>query len=204
MTTLNETVLRAINNRALKVLAEPKVLASGHESYIFVDMPRALENYKDRASIAKRMSMMQANKKFAVCGIASGGIPLSVGMADYLKAPHGYIKKDENEVDGMDVSGRDIHIVEDVTTTAGSLLKGAGKIVRQGGRVVGVSVLVDRSYGELKRQYDVLKQRYPESYVGECWSFCTLESLAIPEDILAHEEKSFYDFLKSEKYVPYV
>ncbi len=199
MTNEEQLILKSINEKALQVLDEPKMLASGRESYIFADMPRAVENYRARAALAGYMGDKYSTREdLAVCGIASGGIALARGMADHMRAPQGYIKKDEDEVDGMEVKGLNIIMVEDVTTTAGSLLKGARKVVAQGGRIAGISVVLDRSFGELDYQYAQLKALYPDSYSGKCHTFCTLEDLNISPVVLAHEELSFKTWLKNQ------
>ena len=73
-----------------------------------------------------------------IAGIAVGGVPHSSALAYLLGAPSVFVRKEAKEhgtrsqIEGGDVSGKTVLLVEDLVTTGGSSL--AGSRVPAGGR----------------------------------------------------------------------
>ncbi len=65
-----------------------------------------------------------------IAGIAAGGIPHSAALAYTLKKPSVFVRKEAKEhgtrgqIEGGDVSGKRVLLVEDMVTTGGSSLAG--------------------------------------------------------------------------------
>ncbi|HPB54503.1 MAG TPA: phosphoribosyltransferase family protein, partial [Candidatus Aminicenantes bacterium] len=83
-------------------------------------------------------------------------IVTSVALVSHLKGgslPAFIIRKEAKdhgrgkEIEGNFQKGMRVVLVDDVITTAGSLLKGFEAVERQGGRVVGVCAVLDRQEG---------------------------------------------------------
>ncbi len=53
----------------------------------------------------------------------------------------------QKRIEGPDVAGRRVLVVEDTSTTGGSALQAVGALREAGAEVVGVAVIVDRSTG---------------------------------------------------------
>ena len=97
-----------------------------------------------------------------MAGVAVGGIPIAVATALVTKKPYAIIRAAEKshgkkEVIIGQVNGRDVLLVEDVTTSGGSALYGIGALRAAGARADRVVTVVDRGQGagEMLRQHGV-------------------------------------------------
>lgn len=76
-----------------------------------------------------------------VAGVAAGGIPHSAAVAYEADLPSCFVRKEAKghgrgrAVEGADVRGRRVVLVEDVVTTGGSSLEAAGALREAGGEV---------------------------------------------------------------------
>ncbi|HEV8064986.1 MAG TPA: orotate phosphoribosyltransferase [Acidimicrobiales bacterium] len=78
-----------------------------------------------------------------LAGVEMGGIPIAAVMSQLTGLPAAYVRKEAKEygtckaVEGADVSGRRVVLVEDTVTTAGALVAACGQL-----RSLGASVQV--------------------------------------------------------------
>jgi len=125
-------------------------LASGVKSGYYVDVKTAVTHPGFLAAIAHEIA---ARYEFdVVAGIAVGGVPLAVATALAANKPFAIIRAEEkdhgkkNPIIG-DVKGKEILLVEDVTTSGGSALYGITMLRNAGGRADRVVTVVDREQG---------------------------------------------------------
>lgn len=134
-------------------------LASGATSEFFFDLkPTMLDPY-GAALIADRVvKMTQPYQIDAIGGLAIGAVPIvavAVAHSYRTEAPFRgfYVRKEVKDhgtqqlIDGLDVNGLSVMLVEDVTTSGGSLLKAATAVRAAGGTVTHAITLVDRLAG---------------------------------------------------------
>ncbi|MCK5862222.1 MAG: orotate phosphoribosyltransferase, partial [Candidatus Hydrogenedentes bacterium] len=89
-----------------------------------------------------------------VVGPATGGILLAYETARHLGCRAAFTEKDGSGDMAMKrgfalKQGERVLIVEDITTTGGSILKTINHLRTRGAEVIGVSVLIDRSGGKV-------------------------------------------------------
>jgi orotate phosphoribosyltransferase len=126
------------------------LLSSGIRSSVYVDIKSALTEPGVLSAIALEIA---ARCSFdAVAGVAVGGIPIAVAVSLAAGKPYAIVRREEK---GHGTGGRIIGgvaglstlLVEDVTTTGGSVLS-AVRILREAGAAVDtVIAIVDREEG---------------------------------------------------------
>lgn len=134
-------------------------LASGAISEDFFDLKPTMLDPHGANLIAEevwhRAQVLQAD---AIGGLAMGAIPIvAVTVSRSHDTDHPmrgfYVRKETKDhgtqklIDGLDVNGLDVVLVEDVTTTGGSLLKAAAAVRDAGGWVSYAITVVDRLEG---------------------------------------------------------
>ncbi|MDD1668004.1 MAG: orotate phosphoribosyltransferase [Methanomicrobiales archaeon] len=126
------------------------VLASGARSKVYVDIKAALTDPGVLSAIA--VAIVDRCSFEAVAGVAVGGVPIAVAVSLAAGKPYAVVRNVEKghgtggRIIG-EVKGRRTLLVEDVTTTGGSVL-GAIRLLREaGGRVDTVVTVVDREEG---------------------------------------------------------
>lgn len=118
------------------------------DKYAFETNPAILEPIA--AEIASRLD---ADTIDAVAGPELGAIPLVTAVSLKTGVPAVYIRKGEkhhgtqSRVEGTIEKGQRIAIVEDVTTTGGTILETAEIVTELGGHVERLLVVVDRNEG---------------------------------------------------------
>ncbi len=134
-------------------------LASGKKSNFYVDIKKASTNPSILKLIARKISeALKANSISAdyIGCVALGGVPIAVAASLETGLPLLIIRKEtkdygtKGQIVGEIKQGRSVILVEDVTTTGGSVLK-AIQILREEGLVVRyVITVVDREEGAIK------------------------------------------------------
>ena len=126
------------------------VLASGATSTYYLDVKSAITDPGLLALIGKEIA-----GKFpadVVAGVAVGGVPLAVAVALAAGKPYAIIRsaeKDHGKKTAIigDVKDKDVVLVEDVTTSGGSVMYGVRILREAGARVSTVVTVVDREQG---------------------------------------------------------
>ncbi len=131
-------------------------LSSGREADYYVDLRRATLHHEAGPLIGVLMRQLTADWTFeAVGGLTLGADPVATAMMHAPGPPldafvvrkaakeHGM----QRRIEGPDVAGRRVLVVEDTTTTGASPLAAVEALREAGAEVVGVATIVDRATG---------------------------------------------------------
>ncbi len=151
-------------------------LASGKKSRYYVDIKKASTNPQVLKQIAHsisgilKVSSIQADY---VGGVALGGVPVAVAVSLETGLPLLMIRKETKEygtkgqIVGEPERGRSVLLVEDVTTTGGSVLKAIQTLRDEGLNIHHVIVVVDREEGASRALADVGVELIPLVRISE-------------------------------------
>lgn len=154
--TRKERLLAVVVERALKVFDEPRVLASGRTSNVFIDVKAGLCRGADLALACSVIADSVADLGIdfdAVGGLTMGADQFSYGVALHLgddrewfvvrKQPKGRGTNQLVEGAQLGPSTR-VLLVDDAVTTGGSIQKAYAAVAATGARIVAAVTLVDR------------------------------------------------------------
>lgn len=145
--------------RDLAVVHGRVTLASGKQADYYVDMRRVTLDGAASPVVGRVMRELVADWDFeAVGGLTLGADPVAGAMMHAAAAEGGrldafVVRKSEKahgmqrRIEGTEVSGRKVLVVEDTSTTGGSALTAVEAVREAGGEVVGVACVVDRNTG---------------------------------------------------------
>ncbi len=126
------------------------VLASGARSSYYIDIKAATTNPTILAEIGKAIA--EGWEFDMVAGVAVGAVPIAVAVSLASGRPYAIIRKEEKghgkagTIIG-NVAGKNVLLVEDVTTSGGSALYGLDALRAAGAHVDRVVTVVDREAG---------------------------------------------------------
>lgn len=138
-------------------------LASGREANYYVDLRRVTLDGAAAPVVGRVMRDLVADWQFdAVGGLTLGADPVATAMlhaaaAEGTRLDAFVVRKEskahglQRRIEGTDVAGRRILVVEDTSTTGGSVMTAVDAVREAGGIVVGVAVIVDRNTGAKER-----------------------------------------------------
>src|SRR6478609_7462156 len=142
--------------RELAVVHGRVTLSSGKEADYYVDLRRATLHHGAGPLIGKLLRELVADWDFeAVGGLTMGADPVALAVMHAPGRPidafvvrkaakaHGM----QRQIEGPDVVGKRVLVVEDTTTTGASPLKAVEALRAVGADVVGVATIVDRGTG---------------------------------------------------------
>ncbi len=150
---LNDNISANIAKSLLKIeavklnVSNPFTWASGIRSPIYCDNRRILSFPETRRLVIESMISLLHDKfemPGCIAGVATGGIPHGVLIADYLKLPFVYVrtgKKEHglgNKVEGGINKGWEVVVVEDLISTGQSSLSAVESLRNSGCNVVGM------------------------------------------------------------------
>lgn len=147
----------------LAIVRGTVTLASGKEADYYVDMRRVTLDGAASPLVGRVMTDLTADLDFdAVGGLTLGADPVATAMLHARAAAGGrldafVVRKSTKEhglqrrIEGTDVAGRRVLVVEDTSTTGGSALTAVEAVREAGGEVVAVAVVVDRDTGSAER-----------------------------------------------------
>lgn len=136
-------------------------LASGKKSryyvdkYIFETSPEILKK------IIEEITLKTTEEYDKIAGIELGGVPLATALSLSTGKPFLIIRKKEKDygtralIEGLMDKGDNILIVEDVTTTGNTLIRGLNIIEQIGGIIKEIFIVVDREEGAVERLKDL-------------------------------------------------
>ena len=126
-------------------------LSSGKKSDYYINMKKAITEPEILSTIAKLITELIAEDGIdKVAGPALGAVPIATAVSLESKTPLLMIRKEKKGygtsklIEGELNSGDNVIVVEDVTTTGGSLLKAIKAIQENGGNVTRAFEVVDR------------------------------------------------------------
>jgi orotate phosphoribosyltransferase len=144
---------------ALAVVRGRVTLASGKEADYYVDLRRVTLDGVAAPLVGEVMTDLVADLEFdAVGGLTLGADPVAVAMLHHA-AHHGgrldafVVRKEskahglQRRIEGTEVAGRKVLVVEDTSTTGGSVMTAVEAVREAGAEVVAVAVIVDRNTG---------------------------------------------------------
>jgi len=128
------------------------VLTSGAISDYYIDIKKASTDPKILKTIAQQMSHY-VNGYDMLAGMELGAVPLVVALSLETNIPYVIIRKEKRDhgtgkqIEGGEVKGKSVLVVEDVTTSGGSVVKTIQILRENNAEVDRVLVVVDRESG---------------------------------------------------------
>lgn len=142
--------------KELAVVHGKVTLSSGKEADYYVDLRRATLHARASRLIGELLRELTADWDYvAVGGLTLGADPVatSVMHADGREIHAFVVRKEakkhgmQRRIEGPDVAGKKVLVVEDTTTTGNSPLTAVKALCEAGAEVVGVATVVDRATG---------------------------------------------------------
>jgi orotate phosphoribosyltransferase len=145
--------------RELAVVHGTVTLSSGREADYYVDLRRVTLSGAAAPLVGRVMLDLTADLEFdAVGGLTMGADPVATAML-HAAAAQGrtldafVVRKEakahgmQRRIEGPDVTGRRVLVLEDTSTTGGSPLTALQAVREAGAEAVAVAVIVDRATG---------------------------------------------------------
>ena len=142
--------------KELAVVHGKVTLSSGKEANYYVDLRRATLHHEASRLIGALLRELTADWDFAaVGGLTLGADPVATSImhADGRDIDAFVVRKEakkhgmQRRIEGTDVEGKKVLVVEDTTTTGNSPLTAVAALREAGSEVVGVATVVDRETG---------------------------------------------------------
>jgi orotate phosphoribosyltransferase len=140
----------------LAVVHGKVTLSSGREADYYVDLRRLTLHHEGAPLVGRVMRQLTADLRYDVVGgLTLGADPVATAMLHAAAEGQGFldacvVRKQgkahglQRRIEGPNVAGRAVLVVEDVSTTGGSPLTAAEALTEAGAEVVAVAVIVDR------------------------------------------------------------
>ena len=142
--------------KELAVVHGKVTLSSGKEADYYVDLRRATLQHEASRLIGSLLRELTADWDYvAVGGLTLGADPVATSImhADGRDIDAFVVRKEakkhgmQRRIEGFDVTGAKVLVVEDTTTTGNSPLTAVEALREAGAEVVGVATVVDRATG---------------------------------------------------------
>lgn len=142
--------------KELAVVHGKVTLSSGKEADYYVDLRRATLHHEASPLIGELLRELTADLEFdAVGGLTLGADPVATAVMHAAGRPvDAFVVRKEakkhgmqRRIEGTDVEGKKVLVVEDTTTTGNSPLTAVAALREAGAEVVGVATVVDRETG---------------------------------------------------------
>ncbi len=145
------------------VVRGPVTLSSGRQADYYVDLRRTTLSAEAAPLVGRVMLELTADLQFdAVGGLTMGADPVATAMlhaaaADGRPLDAFVVRKQakahglQRQIEGPDIAGRRVLVVEDTSTTGGSPLTALEAVRAAGATAVAVAVIVDRDTGAAAR-----------------------------------------------------
>ena len=142
--------------KELAVVHGKVTLSSGKEADYYVDLRRATLHHEASPLIGQLLRELTDDLDFdAVGGLTLGADPVATAVMHAPGRPiDSFVVRKEakkhgmqRRIEGADVEGKKVLVVEDTTTTGNSPLTAVAALREAGAEVVGVATVVDRETG---------------------------------------------------------
>jgi orotate phosphoribosyltransferase len=151
--------------RELGVVHGKVTLSSGREADYYVDLRRVTLHHEAAPLVGRLLRTLTADWGYtAVGGLTLGADPVADAVLHAVAAERAVdpgvlpvdafvVRKSTKEhglqrlIEGPDIAGRPVLVVEDTSTTGGSVLQAVRAVREAGATVVGVATVVDRATG---------------------------------------------------------
>lgn len=149
----------AVLVRELGVVHGRVTLSSGAQADYYVDLRRVTLHHRAAPLIGRLLRVLTADWTYAaVGGLTLGADPVATAVlhaaaADGAAVDAFVVRKSTKQhgmqrlIEGPDVAGRSVLVVEDTSTTGSSVLTAVRAVREAGADVVGVATVVDRDTG---------------------------------------------------------
>ena len=158
MKKLDETIARTTAKYLLEINAihfnsvSPFILTSGLKSPVYIDCRKLISYPKARSILINFLSDIVVNKigldkVESLVGGETAGIPFASFLASKLELPMHYVRKKpkgfgvNNYIEGNNIKGKKVILVEDLTTDGGSKIKFCNSI-RKAGAIVEETIVL--------------------------------------------------------------
>ncbi|MFF4157046.1 orotate phosphoribosyltransferase [Streptomyces sp. NPDC001678] len=174
MSEAREALLGQIKDKA--VIHGKVTLSSGMEADYYIDLRRVTLDGTAAPLVGQVMLDTTADLEFdAVGGLTMGADPVATAMLHAAAArgksldafvvrkaakAHGL----QRRIEGAEVKGRRVLVVEDTSTTGGSPLTAVEAVREAGGEVVAVATIVDRATGAAEKISETAGVPYVYAY----------------------------------------
>ncbi|HEU4798778.1 orotate phosphoribosyltransferase [Arthrobacter sp. 35/47] len=149
----------------LAVVRGKVTLSSGKEADYYIDLRRVTLHHEASALVGQVMLELLDNAGItfqSAGGLTMGADPVGTALmhvaAREERAIDAFVVRKAQktygmgrQVEGPDVAGRDVVVLEDTSTTGGSALTAVEGVRKAGGNVKAVAVIVDRDTGSKER-----------------------------------------------------
>jgi orotate phosphoribosyltransferase len=128
-------------------------LRSGRTSTTYFDKYRFESDPELLCAIAEGLATLLPDEVEALAGLELGGVPLAVALSGRTGLPARFVRKEPktygtcNLVEGGEVAGRRLVVVEDVVTSGGQVVTSSEELRALGARVECVLCVIDREAG---------------------------------------------------------
>ena len=191
---MNEDIARVLLEKKAVILnaKEPFTFVSGIRSPIYCDNRQMIAYPEEREQIVDAFINESQDCDFdIVAGTSTAGIPWASWISDKLNKPMAYIRSAKkghgagNQIEGADVDGKKVLIVEDLISTGGSSFSAVEAVREMGGSCEAVVAIFTYDFKNAKK---IFKE-------GRCklltvTNFSTLVNAAKKNDILTDRELS--------------
>ncbi|WP_448852669.1 orotate phosphoribosyltransferase [Corynebacterium sp. 335C] len=141
--------------RELAVVHGRVTLSSGKEADYYVDLRRATLHHEASPLIGELLRELTADWDYvAVGGLTLGADPVATAVMHAGDDVDAFVVRKEakkhgmqRRIEGPDIVGKRVLVVEDTTTTGNSPLTAVAAVREAGAEVVGVATVVDRATG---------------------------------------------------------
>ena len=155
---LKEDLLKTIKEKAF-IRGEERTLASGKKSNFYIDGKQVTLDAHGLLLVGKTiLAVLSGVKVDAIGGPTLGADPIAAAVMHQGvalgKTYDAFVVRKEpkdhgrgRQVEGPDLQGKRVIVLEDTSTTGGSPLKAVEALLKVGAIIAGVAVVVDRATG---------------------------------------------------------
>lgn len=140
---------------AVATLTGTFLLRSGQTSSTYFDKYRFESNPELLKRVAERMVPLLPADAEVLAGLELGGVPIATAISLATGMPAAFVRKKAKDygtclaVEGSDVAGKRVVLIEDVITTGGAVVEAVKLVEAAGGNVVGIVCAIWRGDGML-------------------------------------------------------
>ncbi|WP_288304913.1 orotate phosphoribosyltransferase [uncultured Fusobacterium sp.] len=191
MNRQKEVAKSLLTTGAVKLnVKEPFTFVSGIKSPIYCDNRKMIGYPEERKIVVDEFVKKLSEKEFdIVAGTATAGIPWAAFIAMAMNKPMSYIRGEKKnhgagkQIEGADVSGKKVIVIEDLISTGGSSIKAVDAAFNEGAKEVEVISIFSYEFDKAYKNFEEKNIKW-ESLSN----FTALLSLAREEKYLTDEE----------------
>jgi orotate phosphoribosyltransferase len=140
---------------------EPYTYVSGIRSPIYCDNRVLTAHPSERAVVCKAFNaIVEGMNPDVIAGTASSAISWAAWIAEKLGKPMVYIRKKgkdygkENLIEGGDISGKNVVVIEDLVSTGGSSMNAVEACREAGANVIGMVAIFTYGFEKAQKKFE--------------------------------------------------